>query len=293
MKAEKISQKKSSRVIQTKKDNNNLSIVDNRNLSTIQRKMSDIIQRKNDTGLPNNLKSGIENLSNYKMDDVSVHYNSSKPAQMQSLAYAQGNNIHISSGQEKHLPHEAWHVVQQKQGRVKPTMQMQGINVNDDISLEKEADVMGNKAMQMKVGSGTIQKMAWQKSRSLGSFGSSSSFSSSSSSSSSSGKGKGKDWNIGFGNLKLNHRHIIFDNVRALPVGNSDNVGFHADGGGSLFSENVANFGYKNRGIISHNEEEDAKLTRAIDANNPPGEYSLIKHNCQDWVSDVRKTAGL
>jgi hypothetical protein len=26
-------------------------------------------------------------------------------------------------GQEQHLPHEAWHVVQQKQGRVKPTGQ--------------------------------------------------------------------------------------------------------------------------------------------------------------------------
>merc|ERR1712127_196746 len=40
--------------------------------------------------------------------------------------------------------------VQQKQGRVKPTMQMKGkVNVNDDAGLEKEADVMGQKAMQM------------------------------------------------------------------------------------------------------------------------------------------------
>jgi len=38
------------------------------------------IQRKaNRTGLPNNLKSGIENLSGFAMDDVKVHYNSSKP----------------------------------------------------------------------------------------------------------------------------------------------------------------------------------------------------------------------
>ncbi len=56
-------------------------------------------------------------------------------------------DIHLGAGQEKHLPHEAWHVVQQKQGRVKPTMQMKGgVLVNDEMGLEKEADVMGQKA---------------------------------------------------------------------------------------------------------------------------------------------------
>ena len=107
--------------------------------------------------MPDNLKSGIENLSGYSMDDVKVHYNSSQPAQLNALAYAQGTDIHIASGQEKHLAHEAWHVVQQKQGRVKPTMQMkQGIPVNDDKGLEKEADDMGAKAMQMKKEEGKI-----------------------------------------------------------------------------------------------------------------------------------------
>jgi hypothetical protein len=95
------------------------------------------------TGMPDNLKSGIESLSGYSMDDVKVHYNSPKPAQLQALAYAQGDNIHIAPGQEKHLPHEAWHVVQQKQGRVQSTMQLQGVNVNDNEELEREADVMG------------------------------------------------------------------------------------------------------------------------------------------------------
>lgn len=104
----------------------------------------------NNTGMPDNLKNGIEALSGYSMDDVQVHYNSAKPAQLQALAYAQGTNIHIAPGQEQHLPHEAWHVVQQKQGRVQPTMQLQGVNVNDNEGLEKEADVMGGKAVQMK-----------------------------------------------------------------------------------------------------------------------------------------------
>lgn len=111
-------------------------------------KQTQTIQKKeNNTGLPDNLKSGIENLSGYSMDDVKVHYNSQKPAQLQAHAYAQGTDIHLGPGQEKHLPHEAWHVVQQKQGRVKPTMQMKGkVNVNDDdAGLEKEADLMGTR----------------------------------------------------------------------------------------------------------------------------------------------------
>lgn len=105
---------------------------------------------ENNTGLPDHLKSGVENLSGISMEDVNVHYNSEKPAQLQAHAYAQGTDIHVAPGQEKHLPHEAWHVVQQKQGRVQPTMQMKGkVNVNDDKGLEHEADVMGMKAIQL------------------------------------------------------------------------------------------------------------------------------------------------
>src|SRR5262249_47787733 len=99
-----------------------------------------IQKKENNTGMPDNLKNGIENLSGIAMDDVKVHYNSDKPSQLNALAYAQGTNIHVGAGQEKHLPHEAWHVVQQKQGRVSATMQMKGIGINDDKGLEKEAD---------------------------------------------------------------------------------------------------------------------------------------------------------
>jgi hypothetical protein len=109
------------------------------------------VQKKaNNTGLPDQLKSGVESLSGIDMNDVKVHYNSSQPAQLNAHAYAQGNQIHIAPGQEKHLPHEAWHVVQQKQGRVRPTKQLKGkVNVNDDVELEKEADVMGGRALNL------------------------------------------------------------------------------------------------------------------------------------------------
>ena len=105
--------------------------------------------RANNTGLPDQLKSGIESLSGLSMDHVRVHYNSAQPAQLNALAYAQGSDIHLAPGQERHLPHEAWHVVQQAQGRVRPTMQMKdGVPVNDDTGLEHEADLMGGKAAQ-------------------------------------------------------------------------------------------------------------------------------------------------
>jgi hypothetical protein len=121
---------------------------------SIQRKAQDDeeLQMKEapsgNTGLPGRLRSGIESLSGMSMDGVKVHYDSSRPAQLNALAYAQGSDIHVAPGQERHLPHEAWHVVQQAQGRVKPTMQMKdGVPVNDDKGLEHEADVMGAKAL--------------------------------------------------------------------------------------------------------------------------------------------------
>lgn len=96
------------------------------------------VQRQpNNTRLPDHLKAGVESLSGYSLDDVRGHYNSAQPAQLQAHAYAQGTDIHVPGL-----------VVQQKQGRVRPTMQLKGqVAVNDDAELEKEADVMGARAI--------------------------------------------------------------------------------------------------------------------------------------------------
>nr|WP_198953183.1 DUF4157 domain-containing protein [Fibrobacter sp. UWB2] len=106
------------------------------------------VPRPNNTGMPDNLKAGIESLSGFSMDDVRVHYNSPKPATVQALAYTQGTDIHVAPGQEKCLPHEAWHVAQQMAGRVSPTTNINGMPVNDNAALEHEADVMGAQAVQ-------------------------------------------------------------------------------------------------------------------------------------------------
>ncbi|KVU05572.1 hypothetical protein WK62_13670 [Burkholderia ubonensis] len=102
-----------------------------------------------EAGLPADLRYGVEQLSGLPMDDVTVHYDSAKPAEVQALAYTQGADIHLGAGQERHLPHEAWHVVQQKQRRVAPTMQMKDAAINDNPGLEREADAMGRKALRV------------------------------------------------------------------------------------------------------------------------------------------------
>src|SRR5437588_11742204 len=56
--------------------------------------------KENSTGLPASLRSGIETLSGLSLNDVQVHYNSPKPAEVQALAYTQGGtDIHVGPGQ--------------------------------------------------------------------------------------------------------------------------------------------------------------------------------------------------
>jgi hypothetical protein len=101
------------------------------------------------SNLPNALKAGIENLSGMSMNDVRVHYNSSRPAKLGALAHTQGSNIYVGPGQEKHLGHEAWHVVQQKQGRVNTSHSLnRGTSINANPELEAEADRMGETAVR-------------------------------------------------------------------------------------------------------------------------------------------------
>lgn len=86
--------------------------------------------------------------------DVSIHENSEQATQMGAKAFAQGNEIHFAGGQfnptsmegKSLLGHELTHVVQQRQGRVQPNVQMKGFQINNDEALEQEADEMGARA---------------------------------------------------------------------------------------------------------------------------------------------------
>lgn len=103
----------------------------------------------NRTGIPDALRSGVERLSGVSLADVRVQFHSSEPAKLGAHAFTRGRQIHVAPGQERHLPHEAWHAVQQMQGRVRPTGSVGGVEVNDDARLEKEADRMGEKAARL------------------------------------------------------------------------------------------------------------------------------------------------
>lgn len=124
------------------------------------------------TGIPRRMKAGFEHSSGFSFDDVRVHYNSEKPAQLHAHAYTQGNEVYVAPGQEKHIPHELGHVVQQKSDMVKPTGEIGGLPLNDDEAMENGADIIAENAekaedfgempVQAKFkGDGVVQRETW------------------------------------------------------------------------------------------------------------------------------------
>jgi len=107
-------------------------------------------EQRDTTGLGAGLRSGLESMSGFDLSAVQVKYNSALPPRLGAAAYTQGSTIHVAPGQQRHVPHEGWHVVQQMQGRVQPTMRLGGTAINDNPSLEREADIMGARALQLK-----------------------------------------------------------------------------------------------------------------------------------------------
>tara|TARA_B110000046_G_C12962868_1_gene385323 strand:+ start:1005 stop:1400 length:396 start_codon:yes stop_codon:yes gene_type:complete len=87
---EAADQKKLSAIANSGSEDNNMaqlkalaSSFGSKKISPIQEmESSEPIQRKNETGLPDNLKSGMENLSGMSLNEVKVHRYSDKPAQL-------------------------------------------------------------------------------------------------------------------------------------------------------------------------------------------------------------------
>lgn len=104
--------------------------------------------------LPTTVQAKMEDSFGQDFSDVNIHRNSSEAKEMNALAYTQGTDIHFAPGQfnpdstkgQELIGHELAHVVQQKQGRVKSTIQEKGKGINEDSALEREADTMGAKA---------------------------------------------------------------------------------------------------------------------------------------------------
>lgn len=99
-------------------------------------------------GLPMQLKLGIESLTGVSMDGVRVVHGSSAPARYGAGAFARKGEIHLGPGHADKLDHEAWHIAQQRLGKVHKTRDLEGQAFNDDADLEAEADRMGALARQ-------------------------------------------------------------------------------------------------------------------------------------------------
>lgn len=102
--------------------------------------------------LPAEVRTKMETAFGADFSDVRVHVGR-EATSLGAIAYTWGTNIHFAPGQynphtlqgQKLLGHELWHVLQQKQGRVRNPFGG-GVAVVQDHALEAEADRMGNKA---------------------------------------------------------------------------------------------------------------------------------------------------
>ena len=100
--------------------------------------------------LPSDIKQSAESTLQEDLSDVQIKENENA-SQIGALAYTQGNEITFAPGQfqpdtqkgKELIGHELTHVKQQRENRVQPTTQAKGLPVNDDKSLEREADNTG------------------------------------------------------------------------------------------------------------------------------------------------------
>ena len=110
------------------------------------------------SGMPDETLNKMSSSFGTDFSDVNIHSDSKSATDAGALAYTQGNDIHFAPGQydpssqsgQELLGHELTHVQQQREGRVQANNEVNGMPLNDDKGLEKEADDMGAKAAQRK-----------------------------------------------------------------------------------------------------------------------------------------------
>jgi len=88
------------------------------------------------------MKQAAQDVTGVDYSNVDVELDSSDPEKLNAKATRQGKDIKIGKGNEESLPHELAHI---QQGKVPVTTQKDGMPINDDESLEKQADKVGQK----------------------------------------------------------------------------------------------------------------------------------------------------
>jgi Domain of unknown function (DUF4157) len=103
--------------------------------------------------LPEQVRRAMERSFHADFGSVRIHEDPHVAA-LGAEAYTRGADIAFAPGRYQPesaaglelLGHELAHVVQQAQGRVRPTLQARGLPINDDEGLEREADTLGARA---------------------------------------------------------------------------------------------------------------------------------------------------
>jgi hypothetical protein len=112
--------------------------------------------------LPEQVRRAMERSFHADFGAVRIHEDPHVAA-LGAEAYTRGADIAFAPGRYQPesaaglelLGHELAHVVQQAQGRVRPTLQARGLPINDDEGLEREADALGARAASGELGLGS------------------------------------------------------------------------------------------------------------------------------------------
>ena len=108
-------------------------------------------EKENTTGLPGDPLQKMEKKYNTDFSNVKIFPISIRTRDVDATAFTrsnrQGHEIHFAPGEfsprsasgQRILDHELGHVLQQRQGIVRPTTSIKGLTVNDDAALENEA----------------------------------------------------------------------------------------------------------------------------------------------------------
>jgi len=114
---------------------------------TVKKKQSEkTAAETNRTDVSDGMTKQFGGLAGVVFGNASVHFNSGKPAKLSARAYARGNKVHIGPKQEEPLKLESRHMVQQKQGLVEPTVEIDGQPTNEEERLGKIANMIPNVA---------------------------------------------------------------------------------------------------------------------------------------------------
>ena len=105
------------------------------------------------------IKEQMSQALGHDFSDVNIHTDSKAATNVGALAYTQGKDVHFAPGQfnpdttqgKELIGHEFKHKEQQDNNRVQATTEVNGMPVNDDKGLEKEADDAGKIAAQTKL----------------------------------------------------------------------------------------------------------------------------------------------